>query len=207
MARHLTVATAIDKSRVHSENSYIVLMEIKILDGDLNVVETLRFCQNTENLTFEGNLFIASSFSIDASQEVNQEPRISVQAQDQKKMLWSKLDAYDGGGDFPVRVVIVNTENIDAPAEIDEEFTIQHASCANFVVSIELGAENPLMLRFPRRRQHRNRCPWRYKGVQCKYSGAMTECDFTYDGANGCIAHGNELNFGGFTGIKTIYGV
>ena len=40
-------------------------------------------------------------------------------------------------------------------------------------------------------------CPYRYKGVLCKYAGALPTCDRTYAGANGCVAHANTLNFGG----------
>jgi cell wall-associated NlpC family hydrolase len=30
----------------------------------------------------------------------------------------------------------------------------------------------------------------------------MPTCDYTRDGPNGCIAHGNEPQFGGFPGLK-----
>lgn len=206
MPRHLTVGTAIDKSRIYSGNAYIPLIEIDILNSAGSVIETLYFARNSENITFRGNLYLAGNFTIDATQEVNQEPRVSITAQDQKKMLSSKLDQYDGGSNFPVRILIVNSDALDKPAEIEEEFKIQKSRVVNYVVTIELGAENPLSLRFPRRRQFKNRCGWRYKDSRCKYAGGLTECDFTFDGANGCVAHSNEINFGGFTGLKTIYG-
>jgi hypothetical protein len=45
-------------------------------------------------------------------------------------------------------------------------------------------------------------CVWQYKdGINCDYAGGLPTCDFTLDGANGCIAHfGTDMakaRFGG----------
>lgn len=40
-------------------------------------------------------------------------------------------------------------------------------------------------------------CILEYKGCACGYSGDLPGCDKSWDGANGCVAHGNEERFGG----------
>ena len=45
------------------------------------------------------------------------------------------------------------------------------------------------------RRTHQATCTWTFKdSVTCKYAGAQTTCDKSYDQ---CLSYGNYLNFGG----------
>ncbi|CDT54306.1 Putative Phage-related protein-like (fragment) [Vibrio coralliirubri] len=82
-----------------------------------------------------------------------------------------------------------------------ETFQVTGASAKNYEVSWTLGAMDLLRVRTPRRRQMRNRCCWRYKSKECGYTGAQKYCDLSLQGLNGCTAHDNEGNFGGFPGI------
>ena len=75
------------------------------------------------------------------------------------------------------------------------------ASAKNYDATFTLGAENPVTFRFPRRRQRRDVCQWRYKSAYCGYTGALPTCDFTMNGSNGCIAHANGPRFGAYPGI------
>lgn len=91
-----------------------------------------------------------------------------------------------------------------AQAEIvdTEYFKVVGAAVKGNIVTWTLGDDNPLASPFPRRRQLMDRCSWRYKSNNCGYAGGMSSCDLTLNGSNGCAAHDNDLNFGGFPGIN-----
>ena len=50
-------------------------------------------------------------------------------------------------------------------------------------------------------RQHYYRCPWRFRDVNCAYTGTATFCDKTYER---CKQLGNTPNFGGFHNLSDI---
>ena len=61
-------------------------------------------------------------------------------------------------------------------------------------VEIELVSELILWNKKPLRQQTAS-CRWNFKGAECRYAGAETTCDQTYDR---CTALSNTDNFGGF---------
>lgn len=202
MARHLSVATVIEKNRIASVNAFIVLMEVDVVDRAGVMVETLYLARNTENLTFQGQEYVASNFEITLKTESGTIPEIQVVAQDQTRAIQQRMEEHGGGVGFTVRVMIINTGNMTQPPEVAEEFKVVRASAAGYAVTFGLGAENPLSMRFPRGRQAKDRCRFLYKGVECGYTGPMLRCDLTLQGQYGCAAHGNTRRFGGFPGIN-----
>lgn len=201
MGRHLTVATIIEINRISSDVAFVELIEIDVKDNEGVVVETIRICRNNENLTFGGDIYFAADFTINISQKAGEETSVSLSAFDPTGVLLSKMEEYEGGVGSDVRLHIVNTARLDDPPEISEEFEIIGASTKGYQVTIQLGAENPLRRRFPMGQQYRNRCRHTYKGTRCKYAGGITTCDYSFDGANGCKVHANEVNFGGYRGL------
>lgn len=202
MARHLSLATVVDKNRVASLNAFITLIEVEIRDIELNaVVETLRFAHNNEDLDYRGNTYTRASFgfTVNDSSEGVKEAKITVQ--DQSQEILARMEAYAGGVGFRVRLMVVNTGNLSQPPEIDELIYVMSSSAKNYVAEFVLGADNPLGQRFPRRLQWRNRCAWLYRGKECGYTGGLPTCDYSLQGANGCAAHSNTPRFGGFPGI------
>lgn len=204
MGRHLTVATILEVNRISSDVAFVEFVEVDVLNGSGALVETLRFCRNTENLVFRGNLYIAADFSFSVKQNAGEETNVQMSAFDPTGILRSRMEQFEGGVGFPVRLHIVNTAALNGPAEISETFQIIGASAKGYDVSIQLGAENPLRMRFPLGLQFRDRCRFVYKGGRCKYAGPLATCDYTYDGANGCTAHANQANFGGFRGLQPL---
>jgi phage-related protein len=87
-------------------------------------------------------------------------------------------------------------------ADIEEDFLINESAVADRQITFTLGAPSMLAIQFPRRRQLKLYCQWQYKSVECKYAGVLESCDRSLNGANGCVFHGNSINFGGFPGIQ-----
>lgn len=204
MAVHVSVATAIDKSKLASNVVYTSLFEMDVLDRVSGaVIETVRLAENNENFTYKGNTYVAMPFEFDIARSKNELPTLSISFYDMTQTLHGKLEETRGATDFPVRLLIISSVN-PAQAEIEEHFTVSSAESdsENYSIKLTLGSENPLTQRFPARLMFRNRCPWKYRGVECRYSGPLASCDYTLNGANGCDVHNNSVNFGGFPGIR-----
>lgn len=204
-AKHLNLSTVIDKNKVETDKTFILMFEVGVKDSNGDLVNTLRFTKNSENVIFMGEEYVAANFDVDIKIEQNTEPSITLSAQDQTKTLASFIDAYDGLVTSDARLLVAHEESMDGPAEMDETFLIIDSTVSDYVVKFTLGVETAVAYRFPNFRQFRNRCSWKYKGVRCQYAGVMPTCDYTRDGANGCIAHGNELHFGGFPGLNDLF--
>lgn len=202
MSRHLTVASAIDKNKIASANAWLILVTIAVRDADGLDLEYIRLCKNNENVTYKGNVYTAAEFSIDFTQTANEEPTMKFDAQDPTGVIRDKMEEFEGGVGFGVTMTIVNTGNMSADPEIEEEFDVMTASAPGINVSWTLGTENPLRYQFPYRRQYRDRCPWVFKGAKCAYAGAATSCDFTLNGTNGCRVKNNVRRFGGFPALR-----
>lgn len=200
-AKHLNLSTVVDKNKIATDKVFLILLEVGVLDSTGALVDTLRFCKNSENITFNGNEYVASNFTLNIKTEVDQEPQISLSAEDKTRALGQYVEAYDGLIKSTVKMIVVNSGALSGPPELEEDFLVIDASISNYTVNINLGVESAVAQRFPAFRQFKDRCMWKYKGTRCGYVGAIATCDYTRNGANGCVAHGNEINFGAFPGI------
>ena len=202
MTRHVSVASAIDKNRITSSVAWVILLEIDIVDPNTrDVAYTERLAKNTEDLTYFGDVYTAANFDINITQNQNEAPNVQLQIQDQTGVVQTAMEGYAGGVFSEVRMLVVNTERLDKDPEVDERFMVTRSYIKDYVVSFELGAENPLQIQFPKHTQRKDQCAWRYKGYGCGYAGAMDKCDYTRYGPNGCVAHDNEENFRALSGL------
>jgi hypothetical protein len=191
MSKSLSVANVIEKNRISSEVPYLALLDIEVVDPNLGVVmETLHIVRNSEDITFNGVLYTALQFEFDLKSEAGAQPTVSVVIHDLTRAIQGRMQQYGGGIGFNVTIMVVNGSQLDKPADVVEYFQIVGASAQNYVVTFQLGAENALMYTFPRRKQTKDFCQWRYKDPDtCGYSGDLPSCDLTLQGPNGCAAH------------------
>jgi hypothetical protein len=202
MSRALSVESVIDKNKITSENVWVAALEIRIVNPNTRLVEdTLYIVRNDENVIFNGQVYQASNFDFQIDQKQNEAPTCTLTAQDHTRFIESKLDAMAGGVFSEVVLRVINTARLDRPPEIEETLSVTASSVKNYVVSCTLGSENPLGIQFPKHRQFRDRCAWRFKGYGCQYAGPSPTCDYTRDGPNGCAAKGNTINFRGLSGL------
>jgi hypothetical protein len=190
MARVLSVASAIDKNKLTSDAVWVALLQIDVVDpNDRTITETLYIARNDEPIIFGGQEYIAANFEFQITQENGKDPDVTLQANDQTRYIQSRMEDMAGGVFSDVTLRIVNSKALDKPPELEHTFEVTASSAANYVVSFTLGAENFLNVAFPRHRQLKDRCVWRYKGYGCGYVGSIPTCDYTRDGPNGCMAH------------------
>jgi phage-related protein len=204
MSKALSVASIIEKNRLSSDVPFLILLDIDVVSPDSGaVIETGHYVRNTEAVNFNGNAYEPANFDIEFKEESGQLQTVKLSIKDYAGIIQQKMQDYGGGVGFGVTVSVANSAALDKPAEIQEFFEVVAAESSQYVCAFTLGAENTVAKTFPRRRQTRDYCQWRYKGEECGYSGGMPSCDLTLKGANGCVAHGNVIRFGAFPGINT----
>lgn len=203
-SKNLSVATVIEKNKIAATDPFIALLEVDVIDPlSKQLVETFLLARNTEDVIYQGKTYVAIGFEIELKQEAGAQSTVNLRISDYTRAVQDRMQAYGGGIGSNVRVIIANAGNLNQPPEVQEFFTVVGASSQSYAVTWMLGAESILAVVFPKRRQLRDRCSWRFKSTQCKYAGTLTTCDLSLQGANGCSTHGNTINFGGFPGINS----
>lgn len=203
MPKSLSVASVIEKNRLSSDTPFLICLDIDVIDPSTGgLVETMHIVRNTEPIDFNGHTYQPASFDIELKQEAGAQNEIKLSIKDYSNAVQQRMQQYGGGVGFSVAVTIVNAGALDQPPEITEYFEVVAAEASNYLCSFTLGAESAIANTFPRRRQARDFCQWRYKSDECGYDGPMPTCDLSLKGPNGCKAHNNVIHFGAFPGIN-----
>jgi phage-related protein len=201
---NLSLATAIEKARLDSSVPFVVALDITPVNGDTGAMgEKIYVVRNDENLTFNGRVYTAAMFDVSFGTELGTQGQTSLSMNDYSGGLRAKMSEFGGGVGFLVKLTIINAAALDDPPEFEHEYETLSAKATGYVVEFGLGAENDTLRQFPRHRQRRDFCRFRYKdGSTCGYTGPLPSCDYTLQGPNGCAAHLNTIRFGGFPGIQ-----
>jgi lambda family phage minor tail protein L len=210
----LSLASALQKHQVAGTAPWFVLLDIYPNKADLSVV--LRVVRNTDDVIWQGNTYVAFNFSIQSIEENSngQLPNVTIQVSNVNRAVQGQLEPYSGG--IGAKVVLTVVQSADLAGDPVQQFTwtILEASATDQWVTFTLGAPNPLRRAFPNGQYVKNHCGVRFNtpamqavadpaGAQCGYIGALTTCDLTLNGANGCRFHNNEARFFGFPGIDS----
>jgi phage-related protein len=201
----LSVATALEKNRLDSDVPFLVAIDIEVVNpATAVVVEVLHFVLNSEEITFNGVVYQPAIFDVKFSNEAGAQSTVDLTVKDLTGAVQARMEEYGGGVGFNVTMYVLNAGALDEEPEVVEFFQVTGSSAADYHCHFRLGAENEVMKTFPRRRQTKDFCQWRYKDpVTCRYTGGLATCDLTLQGANGCAAHNNTINFGAYPGLNS----
>lgn len=201
----LSIASVLEKNRLDSDVPFLVALDIEVVNPATGVVvEVLYLVRNSEEITFNGNPYQPAIFDISFAAEAGAHSQISLSVSDFTGAIQARMEEYGGGVGFNVTMYIVNAGALGQAPEIEEFFQVTGANARDYKCSFTLGSENEVMKSFPRRRQSKDYCQWRYKDPDtCRYVGGLTSCSLTLQGANGCQTHGNTPNFGGYPGLNS----
>lgn len=202
--KNLSIASVIEKNKISSENSLVVALDIDIINPENGVkVDRIRLVDYVCNLTIGSNEYVKFPFEIDFKEESGEVQNLTLSLQDQSGVVMPYLREYRGGigSKVLVRLVTVTPDNKSAIVDFSEVFDVVGSGSSEYVITFELGSENPLSKLCPNRTQMRDRCSFRYKSCECGYKGDLESCDLSLFGKNGCRAHKNSKRFGGYPAI------
>nr|DAM88899.1 MAG TPA: minor tail protein L [Caudoviricetes sp.] len=190
-----------EKNKLSTDSSFIPLLEIKLPNN------SARICYNTEDVTWNGELYQAFPFEIGEVREETDgsDPNVTLTVDNTSQALQYMVEESRGGNGFPVIIRVVNSENLDAPEpELEEYFVVTKTEITQESITFTLGNEYSSRTRRPLNRYMKNNCPFRYKGIRCGCTSAEASCNHTL---TDCRARSNSERFGGFQGIdqKGVY--
>lgn len=189
-----------EKNKLSTGSAFIILL-------DIDLGETIRICYNTEDITWNGNLYQAFPFQLgNVSEDTDgSEPNVELKVNNTTQALEQYIEQGNGGNGTQVIIRVVNTENLSSSeAELEEYFTVIKCVVTAEWVTFTLGAEYSARTRRPLNRYMKNNCPFKYKGIRCGATSSKTDCNHTL---TDCRARNNSKRFGGFQGIdqKGVY--
>lgn len=158
-----------------------------------------------EPVEFDGIVYQPAPIQISDRQETTDGglPRATLSVSNVTLELMPTIDEQEGLIGHRVVMLTVHRDHLDDPtAKIETQFRILTTTVRKDGVVSELGTFNYLDLPVPAQR-FTARCRWVFQSRECGYAGALTSCDKTLTGANGCIAHGADSanhpkRYGGF---------
>jgi phage-related protein len=187
----------LEKNKIASGSAWLVLAEITFLDSTI-----VRLVRNTEDITFESNVYTAFPFEIDTmSFDKDVIPSVVLKVSNITRLLQAYLESSGGGVGATVRLIVVNSVDYTADlSDLELTFKITAVSSDATWVSFTLGIPSPLNKRFPLYRYMANHCNWagNFKGAECQYADVETICTGTLAR---CRELNNSIHFGGFIGL------
>lgn len=202
MITSLTALGKIEKNKLYTGSTWILLLEIQLEQGNLYL------CYNTEDVDWHGNHYIAFPFELGAVNESvdGSDPAVDLSVDNVSRSIEYAVQSSGGGVGTHVILRVINTASASDQydAEVTEEFVVQSAKDTAEFILFRLGTEYSARTRRPLGRYLKDTCPFKYKGIECGYDGNMTTCLKTL---TACREHGNSQRFGGFPGIdqKGVY--
>jgi phage-related protein len=179
-----------EKNKLHGLNRWCVLLDCPID----SITGTLRVVDGPTQFTWNGNIYYPASISVgevrDSSDGSLNNMSLSVAnvARQLQDLIYLKKLA-----DKTIRIMIVPELAPDNIPAVEWEFQIVSHTASALEVAFTLGHVNLFNKPFPKNRIWRSRCGWIYKDpTTCRYAGTLPTCDRTYDGDNGCVAHGAD---------------
>lgn len=179
-------------------NKPIFLYTVFNYDGANN---NIYFAEWDSNVTFNSIVYTRFPITHDFVSENSQGriDSIKLTVCNISRLIQGYLELYDFRKK-KVTIQMVWADNLsDSDPVLSDTFYIDKYSADEKNVTFELTSKfDILILQLPARMYMRNYCAWKFKGTECKYAGATTTCNKTFQA---CQALSNIANFGGFPSV------
>ena len=186
-----------EKNKLSSQYAWVILLDINF-EGE----STLRLAWNTDDVVWGGNTYQKYAFEFDELVEDGKGalPVFGIRIANPGRLLMPYLEESSGGVGATVTVYVVHSNNLsEAEAAIEETFEVIETTADAKWVYFKLGAEHPMLQRFPKQRYLKDHCRYKeFGGSECAYEGLETDCNRTLER---CIELENQARFGGFPGM------
>lgn len=198
----MTLTTLRDLNELAGSGVLLACLKIELAGQS-----TIYLVNNSENITFNGNEYIAFPFELgELSTAKGEVPQFSLKIDNTTRAINGIMLAYNDyiktngidGNKVIATVYVVNT--IDLSEEIiATKFELVSWDITSQIATFKYGASNPFTKEYPPRKLYSDFCGFKFKDSNCKYSGSATTCDKTLAR---CRALSNSINFGGFKGLN-----
>jgi len=202
----LSIAAQQDKSKLASGDAWLLLLDL-VWNS-----EHIRLARNVDAVEFDAGdglgiqTYAPFNFELSVDQPGGgQLPSVNLAASNVLGLLQGVIEQFAGIAGATANLYVYNTAHPAGEPDLAMSATVIRTVCTAETVTLSLSAPSPMRQLFPKFLYRASFCMWvsNYKGPQCQYSGSITNCDGTYDGANGCLVHANGVRFGAFPGIGT----
>lgn len=179
------------KNLLADSDAWILLAEVE-LDN------TLRLADNTEDIAWDGETWTAFRFHLDVLSETSdgEVPRVAVAFQNVSELMQAEVEAVNGGVDSDITLYLVHTGDLAQTTVPNWTLAIKDCDIDDFWCTFTLGAINPFDRMFPPDRIRKTVCRHKYGDTYCGHSAST--CDKTL---TRCRVLSNSDAFGGFPGV------
>ncbi|MFZ2447488.1 MAG: hypothetical protein WAW37_14125 [Syntrophobacteraceae bacterium] len=186
-----------EKNKLYTPDPWLVLLEISLASGT-----KFHFCSNSKDVTFAGQVYIAFPFYLEPTRQASKGeiPTVSLRVCNVTQLIHSYLEDLGGAVGAEVTVRVVSAAHLSENySELEMVFSVLSTEADAEWITFSLGSASPLRKRFPQHRHIALHCNWEFRGFECAYAGAETECDRTF---KRCEQIGNTARFGGYPGLN-----
>lgn len=175
---------------------------VELLAFSLPYGRTLRVANNTEPVTYSGEVYKAVSFEphVGALNKGAKMPQFSLRLNNMSPDLAGWLRRAGGLEGQTLTIAIVCTDHLELDyTEFTTTYDIRGHDDGDDWITFELGGPNCYLHRYPYRRYLANLCELTFKGALCGYTGTAQSCAYSL---TACRALGNGTRYGGTPGLR-----
>ena len=201
------------KNALATGSRLVWLYEIEVPTG--SPPTRYRFCAQTEEVTFRGNIYSPFPIGHEKMKEGadGDLPSLSMSVSNVSREIIGTLESYNGliGQKVKIMLVLMTESQETEPqspsvAILEWDFKITSMSATDEGVTAQLGDISLYDVFLPSSRISKRYCRFQYRDAACGYNGEFPSCDKSLDGPNGCEAHSFDSSahpnrFGGFPGV------
>ncbi len=197
----LKLTTIADLNALGTNSVLLVALEINIPS-----TPTIYVVNNSENINFQGNEYIAFPFEIgEISAGKGETPNFQILLDNTSRAMSQYVMAYDAylkqngidGNGITCTAYVLNTNDL-SEAVLTEYFQLTNFNTDNKTATFNLGTESLFNKTYPPRKMYANFCSFKFKDARCGYTGELLTCNKTL---SDCRARKNSKRFGGFMGL------
>lgn len=197
MPRNIDATFKSEKAK--QENQPIFLYTIENYDG----ISNLHLAAYDTDIVYNSIIYLRFPISHEFIAENNQGSidQVKVRLANVSRLIQSYLEQYDFRGKKVIIKMVWANQLSDPDAYIDDVFYIDNYTADQNNVEFTLtGKFDVLGVDLPARRYTRNYCAWKFKSIECGYSGAENSCSKTQQR---CKELNNYPRFGAFPSVPT----
>jgi len=197
MGLTLSQALITEKNKNNTDSAWLVFVKMTLVDTTV-----VRFCLNTENITYDGDLYYGTFFKLTPVENSLEGvlPNTILSVDNAGRVMQGYIRDQDGCEGATILITYVNSRLLNEDySELETEYEVVEADADENYINFKLGAPNPINRKCPLHEYTDIVCSNVFKGTRCGYVGAGIVCAKTL---SACLAYNNTARFRAFLGLQ-----